>query len=158
MPESNEAARSYYLISETLETSLLNNLITKTVTIGDISDIDLGKQTIFPLAHFIVNNVVSNEQTLNYNITVLVMDIKDVSKTNETDKFRKNTDEQDILNTQLSVLNTLIQKLRFGDLHTSGYRLTNDPVCEPFVDRFENNLAGWNAELNIEVRNDQYIC
>jgi hypothetical protein len=158
MPESNEAARSYYLISETLETSLLNNLITKTVTIGDISDIDLGKQTIFPLAHFIVNNVVSNEQTLNYNITVLVMDIKDVSKANETDKFRKNTDEQDILNTQLSVLNTLIQKLRFGDLHTSGYRLTNDPVCEPFVDRFENNLAGWNAELNIEVRNDQYIC
>jgi|TARA_R110002020_G_scaffold34108_6_gene104108 hypothetical protein len=158
MPESNEAARSYYLISETLETSLLNNLITKTVTIGDISDIDLAKQTIFPLAHFIVNNVVSNEQTLNYNITVLVMDIKDVSKANETDKFRKNTDEQDILNTQLSVLNTLIQKLRFGDLHTSGYRLTNDPVCEPFVDRFENNLAGWNAELNIEVRNDQYIC
>ncbi len=86
------------------------------------------------------------------------MDIKDVSKANETDKFRKNTDEQDILNTQLSVLNTLIQKLRFGDLHTSGYRLTNDPVCEPFVDRFENNLAGWSAELNIEVRNDQYIC
>ena len=51
MSESNSAARSYYLISETLESALLNNSITKTVTIGDISDIDLGKQTIFPLAH-----------------------------------------------------------------------------------------------------------
>ena len=105
-----------------------------------------------------MNNVVSNEQTLVYNITVLTMDIKDTSKEEETDKFRGNTDEQDILNTQLSVLNTLIQKLRFGTLHQSGYRLANDPVCEPFVDRFENNLAGWSAELNIEVRNDQYIC
>ena len=97
MSESNSAARSYYLISETLESALLNNSITKTVTIGDISDIDLGKQTIFPLAHFIVNNVVSNEQTLVYNITVLTMDIKDTSKEEETDKFRGNTDEQDII-------------------------------------------------------------
>jgi hypothetical protein len=155
---ANVAIRSYYLLSEALESSLLNNDITKTVTIGDVSDVDLGKQTIFPLAHFIVNNVVSTQQTLVYNITVLVMDIKDTSKEEETDKFRKNTDEQDILNTQLGVLNKLIQKLRFGDLNTTGYKLTNDPTCEPFVDRFENNLAGWNADLEIELPNDQYIC
>jgi hypothetical protein len=91
-------------------------------------------------------------------MTVLVMDIKDTSKSEETDKFRKNTDEQDILNTQLGVLNNLMQKLRFGTLHTTGYRLINDPVCEPFADRFENNLAGWNADLTIEIRNDLNIC
>tara|TARA_B100000963_G_C22561472_1_gene641578 strand:- start:449 stop:922 length:474 start_codon:yes stop_codon:yes gene_type:complete len=154
----NTAIRSYYLVSETIESALLSNSITKTVTIGDISDVDLGKQTIFPLAHFIVNNVTVTEQTLQYNMTVLVMDIKDASKSEETDKFRKNTDEQDILNTQLGVLNNLMQKLRFGNLHTTGYRLVNDPVCEPFADRFENNLAGWNADLTIEIRNDLNIC
>lgn len=158
MPESNTAIRSYYLVSETLESSLLSNNITKTVTIGDISDVDLAKQTIFPLAHFIVNNVTTTEQTLVYSITVMAMDIVDSSKSEETDKFRGNNDQQDILNTQLGVLNLLVQKLRFGDLHTTGYRVTNDPVCEPFVDRFENNLAGWSADINIEVRNDQYIC
>lgn len=158
MPESNTAIRSYYLVSETLESSLLSNNITKTVTIGDISDVDLAKQTIFPLAHFIVNNVTTTEQTLVYSITVMAMDIVDSSKSEETDKFRGNTDQQDILNTQLGVLNLLVQKLRFGDLHTTGYRVINDPVCEPFVDRFENNLAGWSADINIEVRNDQYIC
>jgi hypothetical protein len=26
------------------------------------------------------------------------------------------------------------------------------------VDRFENNLAGWNAELEIEMPNDISIC
>ena len=156
--QGNIAIRSYYKISELLESSLLSNNITKTVTIGDVSEVDLGKQTIFPLAHFIVNSVVSTQQTLVYNITVLVMDIKDTSKYKEVDKFRKNTDEQDILNTQLGVLNLLIQKLRFGDLSTQGYKLTNDPSCEPFVDRFENNLAGWNADLDIEMPNDQNIC
>ena len=44
----NTAIRSYYLVSETIESALLSNSITKTVTIGDISDVDLGKQTIFP--------------------------------------------------------------------------------------------------------------
>lgn len=156
--QGNAAVRAYYLLSEALETSLLNNNITKTVTIGDISDIDLGKQTIFPLAHFIVNSVTSTEQTLIFNITVLVMDIKDSSNSNEDDLFRKNTDEQDILNTQLGVLNMLIQKLRFGDLSETGYKIVNDPSCEPFVDRFENNLAGWNADLEIEMPNDLYIC
>lgn len=156
--QGNIAIRSYYKISELLESSLLSNNITKTVTIGDVTEVDLGKQTIFPLAHFIVNSVVSTQQTLVYNITVLVMDIKDTSKYKEVDKFRKNTDEQDILNTQLGVLNLLIQKLRFGDLATQGYKLTNDPSCEPFVDRFENNLAGWNADLDIEMPNDQNIC
>jgi hypothetical protein len=156
--QGNAAARAYYLLSEALETSLLNNNITKTVTIGDISDIDLAKQTIFPLAHFIVNSVTSTEQTLVFNVTVLVMDIKDSSNSNEDDLFRKNTDEQDILNTQLGVLNMLIQKLRFGDLSETGYKVVNDPSCEPFVDRFENNLAGWNADLEIEMPNDLYIC
>lgn len=156
--QGNAAIRSYYLISSQLETALLDNNITKTVTIGDISDIDLSKQTIFPLAHFIVNSVTSTEQTLIYNITILVMDIKDSSNSNETDRFRKNTDEQDILNTQLGVLNGIIQKLRFGNLSETGYKLVNDPTCEPFVDRFENNLAGWNADLEIEMPNDQYIC
>ena len=156
--QGNIAIRSYYKISELLESSLLSNNITKTVTIGDVSEVDLGKQTIFPLAHFIVNSVVSTEQTLVYNITVLVMDIKDTSKYKEVDKFRKNTDEQDILNTQLGVLNLLIQKLRFGDLATQGYRLTNDPSCEPFVDRFENKLAGWTATFDVVVQNDMTIC
>ena len=106
MPISNAAARSYYLITEALESSLLNNSITKSVTIGDISDVDLAKQTIFPLAHFIVNNVVSTEQTLVYNISVLCMDIQDSSKDEETDEFRINTETDNQLKFALKLLNS----------------------------------------------------
>ena len=47
--------KSYYEITEALNTHLSNNQITKTVTIGDITDVDLNKRSIFPLAHIIVN-------------------------------------------------------------------------------------------------------
>ena len=70
------------------------------------------------------------------------------------------------LNTQLGVLNKLIQVLRRGELYTGGstlipndpYQLNGDPSLEPFFDRFENELAGWTASLNITIYNDITIC
>ena len=70
---------------------------------------NLNKQDIFPLGHIIVNNVVAEEQVLRFNITVIACDIVDQSKTETLDRFVGNNNEQDILNTQLSVLNKLIQ-------------------------------------------------
>jgi hypothetical protein len=101
---------------------------------------------------------VSTEQTLVYNISVLCMDIKDSSKDEETDRFRGNSDMQDILNTQLSVINKIVQVLKRGTLYTNKYQLDGDPVCEPFFDRFENELVGWSANMDIIINNDITIC
>ena len=61
-----------------------------------------------------INNVTDNGQTLSYNISVMAMDIVDTSKDETTDIFVGNDNRQDVLNTQLSVLNRLQQKLRKG--------------------------------------------
>ena len=47
---SNQGVRGYYQITQTLKTKLLLDENVNTVTTGDIFDIDLAKQTIFPLA------------------------------------------------------------------------------------------------------------
>ena len=86
------------------------------------------------------------------------MDIVDQSKSETFDRFTGNNNEQDILNTQLSVLNKVIQKLRMGTLYTDKYQLDGDVSCEPFYDRFENQLAGWTATLDIVIYNDIKIC
>ena len=86
------------------------------------------------------------------------MDIVNESKAETIDIFRGNDNHQDILNTQLSVVNELIQLLSRGDLHTSGYQLDGQPNAEPFVDRFENQLAGWSVTMDITIRNDISIC
>ena len=155
---SNQGVRGYYQLTSTIERELLSNLLTNTVSIGDISKVNLNKQDIFPLAHMIVNSVTVEEQVLRFSLTILACDIVDQSKDITTDRFVGNDNEQDILNTQLAVLNKLIQRLRMGSLHTDMYQLDGNPSLEPFMDRFENQLAGWSATMDILIYNDIYIC
>ena len=150
--------RGYYLLTEAIKNALLSDINVNTVTEGDLFDIDLSKQSIFPLSHLIINNVTAQENVLRFNISILSMDIVDESKEPTTDIFIGNNNEQDVLNTQLAVLNKLVQVLRRGDLYSSQYQLDGDASLEPFVDRFENKVAGWTATLDVLVNNDIEIC
>ena len=155
---SNQGIRGYYLITEKIKEELLKDINVNTVTTGDLSQVNLGKQDIFPLAHILVNNVTVGEQTLRVNLNIMSMDIVNQSKEEVVDRFTGNTNEQDILNTQLAVLNKVIQVLGRGDLYSDKYQLDGEPVCDPFYDRFENNLAGWNANVDVIIYNDITIC
>tara|TARA_R110002020_G_scaffold121663_2_gene276436 strand:- start:2174 stop:2644 length:471 start_codon:yes stop_codon:yes gene_type:complete len=155
---SNQGVRGFYQLTNTIKDQLLNDIDINTVTTGDISDINLRKQDIFPMAHLIVNNVTVADQTLNFNISVLAMDIVNRSKEETVDIFTGNNNLQDILNTQLVVLNKLIQLLKRGNLHTDKYQVEGDPTLEPFYDRFDNELAGWTATMDVLIYNDITIC
>ena len=155
---SQQGIRGFYQITETIETQLLADVNVNTVTTGDIFDIDLSKQSIFPLAHIIVNSVTLQEQVMSFNITVMAMDIVDESKEATTDIFRGNNNEQDVLNTQLAVLNKLIMVLRRGDLYSDKFQLEGNPTLEPFYERFDNRLAGYAATMDVIIHNDINIC
>ena len=148
----------YYYIINTLKDYIKNNGFTNTVTTGNIFDVDLAKQTIFPLVHIMVNNAVINENTMSFNVSILFMDIVDESKSEITDLWLGNDNEEDILNTQLAVANRLISDMLRGDLYSSLVQTTAPVNCEPFVDRFENKLAGWTATFDVIVPNDMTIC
>ena len=150
--------RGYYLLTQAIKDALLSDINVNTVTEGDLFDIDLSKQSIFPLSHLVINSVTAQESVLRFNISILSMDIVDESKEPTTDIFIGNNNEQDVLNTQLAVLNKLVQVLRRGDLYNDKYQLQGDANLEPFVDRFENKVAGWTATLDIFVNNDIEIC
>lgn len=155
---SYKAARGFYVITNLIEDLLIADEYINTVTYGDISDVDLNKQTIFPLGHLIVNSITSAEQTLTFNVSILSMDVVNVEKKATTNWFRGNTNEQDVLNAQFKVLNKLIQKIRIGSLYREGYQVLGDVSFEPFTDRFENLLAGWAATFDIMINNDQEVC
>ena len=150
--------KGFYQVMETIKNQLLSDVNVNNVTTGDITKIDLSKQTMFPLSHIIVNNVNNEDNVLRFSLSVLSMDIVDVSKEATVDIFRGNDNEQDILNTQLAVLNKLAQVLRGGTLHQDLYQLDGTPNLEPFYDRFENELAGWAMTFDVLVNNDINIC
>jgi len=148
----------FYNVTKIIKDALNAEPFVNTVSYGSLDDVDLNKQTIFPLSHIIVNNcnVVSN--TMTFNISILAMDIVDESKDEVTDIFVGNDNEQDVLNTQLEVLNRVVALLQRGDLYTDLFQIEGTVGCEPFVDRFENKLAGWAATFDVLVKNDMTIC
>jgi hypothetical protein len=151
---------AYYKVTEVLRDSIFADGIVNNVSTGDIFNVDLNKTTIFPLAHIIVNSVSESESgnTNIFNISVLLMDVCDISKAEATDLWLDNDNEQDIFNTQLEVGKRLVASLRRGDLFTLGYRLNGSASYEAFADRFENKLVGWTITLNVEAANNTTIC
>lgn len=147
-----------YLVLEKIKTELLSHPFCNTVTTGDIFEIDLRKQSMFPLSHIVINTVTHQDQVMVFNISVFAMDVVDVSKTETVDIFYGNNNEIDILNTQLAIINHLGQELRRGSLYKDQYELINDIVCEPFYDRFENQMAGFVATFDVMIPNNIYIC
>lgn len=150
--------KGFYNLTDKLKDALIAEPFVNTVTFGSLDDVDLNKQTIFPLSHIIVNNTTVGSKTITFNVSILAMDIVDISKAETTDIFVGNDNEQDVLNTQLSLLTRIINILQRGDLYTELYQVQGDVSCEPFVDRFENKLAGWAATFDVVVQNDMTIC
>lgn len=129
-----------------------------TVTFGSLNDVDLDKQSIFPLSHLTINSTNVATNVFRFNMSILVMDIVDISKEETTDKFTGNDNEQDVLNTTLAVLTRVLNIMQRGDLYTQKYQIEDVVSCEPFVDRFENKLAGWAATFDVVVQNEMTIC
>ena len=150
--------KSFYDLTDKIKDTLKAEPFVNTVTYGSLDDIDLNKQTIFPLSHIIVNSAAINTSTVSFNISVLSMDIVDESKLETTDDFVGNNNEQDVLNTQLAVQNRLLALLQRGNLYTDKFQVEGEVTCEPFVDRFENKLAGWAATFDVLVQNDMTVC
>ena len=138
-----------YTIIEQIKNALIAEPFVNTVTEGDIFDIDLNKQTIFPLSHITINQATHQGNVISFNVTILMMDI--VNQKSDLDKI-------DIWNTQLLVGTRLMDRLNRGDLRTDFWELTGNPSFDPFTERFENDLAGWALTFDVLVRNDMTIC
>jgi hypothetical protein len=149
---------TFYEITQAIKNQLKEDAFVNTVTTGDIFKVDLNKQTIFPLSHIIVNSVSYQGNVLNYNISILSMDIVDESKQETTDIFIGNDNEQDVLNTQLAVANRFLEVLNRGSLGED-YELVNGTASiEFFTERFENKIAGVTYTFDIAIQNTMTKC
>ena len=153
--------QGFYNLSNKIRETLQLDEFVNTVTYGDLMEVDLNKQTICPLSHFMISGATMQSNVWNFSVSLLCMDIVNESK-NYADgipgEFRGNNNEQDVFNTQLAVANRLLELLLRGDLYVDKYQLEGDPTLEPFVDRFENKLAGWTVTFNVLIPNDMTIC
>jgi hypothetical protein len=138
--------KSSFYITNAVRQFILKDGFTKTVTFGNLFDIDLSKQSIFPLAHLIIGNASLNGSTVIISYDVLFMDIVQEDDSNV----------EDILNTQLVLANRLTSELIRGVLFDDLIQVEN-ATAEPFIDRFENKLAGWALSFDAVIPNNMNI-
>jgi hypothetical protein len=152
--------RQFYTVTEKIKELLYNDVNVNTVTIGDLSEVDLAKQSIFPLSHIVVGQTTMNGSTMDMDFSIICLDLVDQTKEDlrdQVDPFKGVSDLQDIWNTQLQVCNRLVENLRRGDAFSENYQLTGAVTATPFKDRFENLLAGWAIDITVTVPNVE-IC
>lgn len=148
-----------YDILDKIRDRLRDNPNVFTVTFGDLTEIDLNKTTIFPLSHLTITNVTFDRSVINFTVNLICVDVVDYNKENYSDDmFYANDNLQDVYNTQLQVVNDIVQSVRRGSLFDEKIQLLDNPSAIPFKDRYENELAGWGIELNLSMINDISIC
>lgn len=144
--------RNFLNVHDVIESTLQNNDAINTVTYGDLNKVDIKKQTIFANAHFYINSFVVDNQTREYNMTLILSDLLDVNKDTGQDN------EKYIHNTFVEVAANLFAKLGHGDLFEDGYQLQGVSNGEPFIDRYQNVLAGVEWTFTIITKNQFKIC
>lgn len=150
--------KGFYYVINKLREFLKDDLGIQSFTNGNMDKIVDRKQWIYPYAHIMVNSVSPQEYISTFNVSVILMDIVDQSKTESTDTFDGNDNELDVLDTQLAYAIRLSEQLRRGSFYSELIELEGNISCEPFTDRFEDAVAGWVITFDLIIPNDMTIC
>lgn len=142
---------TFYKIIDDIKEILGDEPTIKAVTYGNIDDVDLTKAALFPIAHSMPGNATIADRIISINMTIILMDIVDYSKTGDDN-------EQDVLNRLLAIAARFDAELKRKTAYRHDYELQGTINCEPFVERFENNLAGWTLTFTVAMKNDMTSC
>ena len=167
--------KTYNNVINTLKNIGDNHTQIHTVTTGDIWQVDLAKETKFPLMHINPVNVTTGQSQLNYNFQIFVMDLVS-EKENWTDTNFQSAvrlgNEQEVLSDCLSICVDLIGTFRHSieqsllkgkaadanDINAPVYFTDGEFTLEPFSERFDNEVTGWVFTLTVVVENTFQTC
>ena len=148
--------KTYFNLLETLKQLGSKHHNINTTTSGDIFDIDLMKNTLYPLMHLNPINVTTGRVGLTYNFQIFIMDLVDTDNANEEEVY------SDVLQTCVDIIsifrNSKWQAQLSLDINTPVYFAEGDYTLEPFTERFDQELTGWVFTIGILVENNFQTC
>ena len=163
--------KTYNNVIDTLKQLGIEHEQITTTTTGDIYDIDLSVNTLFPLFHINPVSVATSPSELTYNFQLFVMDaVTEREDWTEANLQSANnlSNEQEVLSQCLQICVDIIGIMRHSKWQSANYTGTDidDPVyftegeftIEPFTERFDNLLTGWVFSIGIVVQNDFQTC
>ena len=149
--------KSYNNVIDTLKCVGEQHLNINTVTSGDLWELDLEKNTLFPLFHINPVNVTVGMNTRTFNFQLFVMDLVEPDESNE----------QEVLSDCLEIMNDIIAIYKHGEIlygydaaagEEQRYFIDNDFTIEPFTEEYDNAVTGWVMSFSITVENELNSC
>ena len=148
--------KTYNNVIETLKNLGTNHFQISTTTVGDIFDIDLEKNTKYPLMHLKPVNVTTRRTELVYNFQVFIMDLVEPDGSNEQAVY------SEVLQICIDIIailsNSQFQAQLSLDINAPVYFAEGDFTLEPFKERFDQSVTGWVFNLGITVENSIQSC
>ncbi len=148
--------KTYNNVIDTLKNLGTNHLQISTTTVGDIFDIDLEKNTLYPLMHLNPVNVTTRRTELVYNFQVFIMDLVEPDGSNEQEVY------SDVLQICIDIIgilsNSQWQSQLALDINAPVYFAEGDFTLEPFKERFDQSVTGWVFNLGVTVQNSFQTC
>lgn len=155
--DDKKGVEALYNIIDSLNEELLSNPFVNKVTVGRLTEVDLSKNTIFPLSHIMLNSIRHNENTLSFNLSIYNLDIVNISKEAEIGVYG-NDNTMYILSNQLYVINRLLSRLKQSTIYKDGWELEGNPDSDVIDKEMENMLTGYQTDITINVPNDISKC
>jgi len=158
MADNLRGVEAIYRVIEAMKDELESNPFCNKVTLGELTELDLAKMTMFPLANITMDNVTHSENSLTFQLTIVNVDIVDISKDAIQDNIYGNDNLIYIWTNQLYVINRLVARLRQSTIAIDTMELEGDPQSEFINKEFENMLAGFTTTISLTVPNDINKC
>ena len=150
------ANKTYNNVIDTLKALGEKHNQIKTTTVGDIFDIDLEQNTLYPLMHLNPLSVNTRRTELVYNFQVLIMDLVNDDNSNEQEVY------SDVLQMCVDVISILTnskwQAQLQLDIDAPVYFAEGDYTIEPFTERFNQAVTGWVFTISVVVENTFQTC
>lgn len=107
----------------------------------------------YPLLYVVPDNVFQEFGDMTYNFNIIVADIVERDLGNQIDVWSDTN----------QILDDIISQFRLSVYDSLGnfnqdYYLDTSVVCKPFIEKYDDLLAGWSARLSIKVPNALDRC
>lgn len=152
----------YYNMLNYFKTIMNNHPSIGSVTQGPIADVDDREYPIYPMGNVQIIDATLGANYTDYTIQLIIAD-KQKNKNNEssgsanaqTIPFYGVDDVVDIHANTFSIVNDLTA---YTQRNVEALEVNDTMDCTPFMDRFNNGLAGWATTFVVRAHNDRNRC
>jgi hypothetical protein len=149
-------ATTYGVLAQMLKDLCLSNAAVKTVRIGPLSSVEMpysddGVTTNsykYPAIHFVPQLATMNGRSTDFEFDMIVMDLA-------KDNLGLDTT---VHSETLEITRDLLSKFVLTDWNEFRYFVKLPTTATPFIENFQNSVAGWTTRFTVEAITPLNLC